>query len=67
MSLIKIDTAKQLADKNKARIAELKQLLASTDFKTLPDYQSRSGKSDAEMQVIYTQRKDWYDELQGLL
>jgi len=46
------------------RIGELKELLANTDFKVLPDYQLRSGKTDAEMQEIYTQRQAWYDELQ---
>ena len=49
------------------RIGELKALLAATDFKVLPDYQVRSGKTDAEMQEVYAERKAWYDELQGLL
>jgi hypothetical protein len=49
------------------RIGELKALLAATDFKVLPDYQVRSGKTDAEMQEVYAGRKAWYDELQGLL
>ena len=48
------------------RIGELKALLAGTDFKVLPDYQLRSGKTDDEMQEIYTQRQAWYDELQEL-
>ena len=46
------------------RIVELKTLLASTDFRILPDYQLRSGKTDDEMQEIYVQRQAWYDELQ---
>jgi hypothetical protein len=48
------------------RINELKLLLASTDFKVLPDYQQRSGKTDAEMAQILSDRKAWYDELKGL-
>lgn len=50
-----------------ARINELRRNLANTDFKTLPDYQSRSGKSDDEIAQIYAQRADWYQELQTLL
>jgi hypothetical protein len=48
------------------RINELKSLLSSTDFKVLPDYQQRSGKTDAEMAQILSDRKAWYDELKGL-
>jgi hypothetical protein len=49
------------------RINELKSLLANTDFKVLPDYQQRSGKTDAEMTQILADRKAWYDELKGLI
>lgn len=50
-----------------ARINELRRNLANTDFKILPDYQSRSGKSDDEIAQIYKDRADWYQELQTLL
>jgi hypothetical protein len=49
------------------RINELKSLLAGTDFKVLPDYQSRSGKTDAEISQVVANRKAWYDELKGLI
>ncbi len=52
---------------NAARINELRRNLANSDFKTLPDYQSRSGKSDDEIAQIYKDRADWYQELQKLL
>jgi hypothetical protein len=48
------------------RINELKSLLASTDFKVLPDYQQRSGKTDAEIGQVVADRKAWYDELKEL-
>jgi hypothetical protein len=48
------------------RTSELKSLLASTDFKVLPDYQQRSGKTDAEMAQILADRKAWYNELKEL-
>jgi hypothetical protein len=50
-----------------SRINELKSLLANTDFKVLPDYQQRSGKTDAEMAQILADRKAWYDELKELI
>jgi hypothetical protein len=48
------------------RINELKSLLASTDFKVLPDYQTRSDKTDEEMAQVFADRKAWYDELKEL-
>jgi hypothetical protein len=48
------------------RTNELKLLLSSTDFKVLPDYQARSGKTDVEMAQILADRKAWYDELKEL-
>jgi hypothetical protein len=48
------------------RINELKSLLASTDFKVLPDYQQRSGKTDEEIAQVVANRKAWYDELKEL-
>lgn len=50
-----------------ARVAELKRLLSDSDFRVLPDYQSRSGKTDAEISTYISERKAWYDELQGLM
>jgi hypothetical protein len=52
--------------KNAIRVSELKQLLADSDFRMLPDYQERSGKTNEEMEVFKAQRKEWYDELQKL-
>ncbi len=63
-------TAEELAEEkriaNAQQVQELKRKLAESDFRVLPDYQARSGKSDAEMQAFYAQRKDLYDELQAL-
>ena len=36
------------------RINELRRNLTNTDFKTLPDYQARSGKTDEEIAQIYS-------------
>jgi hypothetical protein len=58
-----VPTQEQLTQ---TRINELKSLLAGTDFKVLPDYQQRSGKTDAEMAQILADRKAWYDELKEL-
>ncbi len=63
-------TAEELAgmkaSKDHQRIAEIKRKLAESDFRVLPDYQARSGKSDTEIKAIYAQRKDLYDEMQAL-
>jgi hypothetical protein len=59
MSLIKIDTAKVQRLANEKRIAELKQLLADTDYKVLPDYD----KPDTE---VVAQRQAWRDEIRQL-
>jgi hypothetical protein len=66
MSLIKIDPVKLQAKQNAERITELKQLLADTDFRMLPDYKVRSGMTDNEYDAIVAQRKSWYDELKSL-
>jgi hypothetical protein len=59
MSLIKVDPAKAQAKANEARIAELKQLLADSDYKALPDY-------DKPSDTITTQRQAWRDEVRTL-
>ena len=48
-------------------INDLRRKLANSDFKVLPDYQSRSGKTDEEIAQIYSERAAWYAELQSLL
>jgi hypothetical protein len=64
--MITINKDKVTQQLTQKRINELKSLLADTDFKVLPDYQQRSGKTDAEMAQILTERKAWYDELKEL-
>ena len=46
------------------RIAELKQLLANSDFKVLPDYQA--SKTEAENKAVFEQRQAWRDEVREL-
>lgn len=46
------------------RIAELKQLLSTSDFKVLSDYQST--KTQAENDAIIAQRALWRDEIREL-
>jgi hypothetical protein len=57
--LIKVDPAKIQAVANTKRIEELKALLASTDYKVLPDYD----KPSTEVAVL---RQLWRDELRSL-
>lgn len=59
MSLIKVDPVKAQAKANEARIAELKKLLADSDYKTLPDY-------DKPSDTITAQRQAWRDEVRTL-
>ena len=59
MSLIKINQAALDAKARQARIAELKQLLADSDFKVLPDY-------DKTNDTIKAQRQAWRDEIRTL-
>ena len=59
MSLIKVDPAKVQAQQNAARIAELQQLLAETDYVTLPDY-------DKDKTEVLAQRQAWRDEIREL-
>ncbi len=59
MSIVKVDQAKLQAKANEARIAELKQLLADSDYKVLPDY-------DKPAEGIAAQRQAWRDEIRTL-
>ena len=59
-----IKTAEQLAEEkaqqeNERRIAELKKLLADSDYKTLPDY-------DKPSDDILAQRQAWRDVIREL-
>jgi len=59
-----IKTAEQIAAEKaqverEARIAELKTLLAKSDYKVLPDY-------DNPDEVIVAQRQAWRDEIRSL-
>ena len=57
--IIKIDTAKAEATAKAARIAELKQLLADTDYVALSDY-------DKDKTDVIAQRQAWRDEIREL-
>lgn len=59
MSLIIVDQAKVEAKAREARIAELKQLLANTDYKMLPGY-------DRPSEEIAVQREAWRLEVRAL-
>jgi hypothetical protein len=59
MSLIKIDPAKLQAKQNAERIAELKQLLADTDYVALSDY-------DKDKPDVLAQRLAWREEVRQL-
>lgn len=57
--IIKIDTAKAGAATKAARIAELKKLLADTDYVALSDY-------DKDKTDVIAQRQAWRDEIREL-
>ena len=57
--IIKIDTAKAEAATKAARIAELKQLLADTDYVALSDY-------DKDKADVIAQRQAWRDKIREL-
>jgi polynucleotide 5'-kinase involved in rRNA processing len=59
MSLIKIDPAKAAALQAANRIAELKKLLADTDYVALSDY-------DQDKTEVKAQRQAWRDEIRQL-
>ncbi len=60
MSLIKIDPAKVKAKQDAERIAELKELLRSTDYVALDDY-------DKDATEVKAQRQAWREEIRVLL
>ena len=57
--IIKVDTAKAEAAAKQARIAELKQLLAESDYVALADY-------DKSKPEVLAQRQAWRDEIREL-
>ena len=59
MSIVKTDPAKLKALDDAARIAELKKLLADSDYKVLPGY-------DRPTESIMAQRQAWRDEIRAL-
>ena len=59
MSLIKVDPIKAQAKANTERVKELKQLLADSDYKVLPDY-------DKDSEAIKAQRQAWREEIRTL-
>jgi hypothetical protein len=59
MSLIKINQAVIEQQTKDARIAELKQLLADTDYVALSDY-------DQDKPEVKTQRQAWRNEIREL-
>ena len=59
MSLIKVDLAKVQTQRDTARIVELKQLLAETDYVALSDY-------DKDKPEVLAQRQEWREEIRAL-
>jgi inosine/xanthosine triphosphate pyrophosphatase family protein len=59
MSLIKVDAAKSAATQNAKRIAELRKMLADTDYVALSDY-------DQDKPEIKAQRQTWRNEIRQL-
>jgi hypothetical protein len=59
MSLIKINSAKAVALQAEQRIAELKKLLADTDYVALSDY-------DQDKPEVKAQRQAWRVEIREL-
>jgi polynucleotide 5'-kinase involved in rRNA processing len=59
MSLIKIDPAKVTALQAANRIAELKKLLADTDYVAMGDY-------DQDKPEVKAQRQAWRNEIRTL-
>lgn len=57
--MIRIDEKKAAEQKRVARIAELKRLIADTDYKVLPDYDKPAGE-------IVARRQAWRDEIRAL-
>jgi hypothetical protein len=59
MGLIKINHTKLDEKARQERIEELKQLIANSDYKVLPDY-------DKPNEDIKVQRQAWRDEIRKL-
>ena len=57
--MIKVNQQKVDLATKQARVAELKQLLQESDFKTLPDY-------DQDATQVLAQRQAWRDEVRQL-
>jgi bifunctional ADP-heptose synthase (sugar kinase/adenylyltransferase) len=57
--MITVDQTKLQAKQNAERIAELKQLLADTDYVALSDY-------DKDKPDVLAQRQAWRDEIREL-
>jgi hypothetical protein len=57
--IIKIDQTKVDAQTKQARVSELKQLLAGTDYIAMPDY-------DKSKPEVLVQRQAWREELRTL-
>jgi hypothetical protein len=57
--MIRVDQSKAQALANAKRIAELKELLAASDYKVMPDYD----KPNAD---ILAQRQAWREEIRAL-
>ena len=60
MSIVTVDQTKVQAIADAKRVEELRRLLASTDYKVLPDY-------DHQDPAISAQRQAWRDEIRLLL
>jgi hypothetical protein len=57
--IIKIDQTKVDSQSKQARVSELKQLLADTDYIAMPDY-------DKSKPEILIQRQAWRDEIRRI-
>ena len=59
MSLIKVDATKSAATQNAKRMADLRKMLADTDYVALADY-------DQDKPEIKAQRQTWRNEIRQL-
>jgi hypothetical protein len=57
--MIRVDQSKMQALADAKRVAELKELLATSDYKAMPDYD----KPDA---ALLAQRQAWREEIRAL-
>jgi len=56
--------AQEVVTFSRTRIAELKKLLSDTDYKDLPNYET---KDDEVLADVISQRRAWRTELRNLL